>query len=239
MKVFNNNGNHFKFSLLGGDDEKLSFLERFLGIVIAPKDTLIILSRSIEYTGLVVVIFLSSLIYNGLLYSNLGNAMSNIIQFTKAGITQDKANILAQEWSVIGVFLMAVFTIIGWMVGGLVLYFAVRIFGEIISLNQMMIIVGNSYFIVVIYYILSMMVCLISGQFYLNASLAVIVPGLKGTYIYGILRTIDIFNVWQYWVISNGISGVAEIESKRAILIVSIVLIIFSVSAATIARFIN
>lgn len=244
MKEFDPEDQNYDFSQLDLDnDSKLSILEKFIGVIIAPKETLSLLVEISTWKFPAILIVITSFLYNLITMSNLQSVVAQAIKNNRSAFTIDQANAIADSWSVTNVFLLPAMNILSWVLGALLFLFVIRLFGEMIEFKKVLLIVGNSYVIFVIFSFISLMIALISGTYFLNTSLAAIaglvLPSLKGTIIYGFLRGIDLFNAWQFWVIANGIEGVTEMSSKKALMISACVMGISNLLSASTAVYLN
>ena len=52
-------------------------------------------------------------------------------------------------------------------------------------------------------------------------SLAALIPEMKGSFIYGMAKSFDVFNIWMYIVISIGIVTVSKLSKKKVYIIIA------------------
>jgi hypothetical protein len=138
-------------------------------------------------------------------------------------MTPDQLEATLKMGSVFGLAFTPITSIAMWLILSAVLFLGTKILKGEGSFKQFMSITGYSYVIMLLYYILSAAVSLFSGELMLNTSIGILASGLKGSYIYGVLRNIDLFGIWYYSVMAIGITTLTKLSKTRSYAMMSIV----------------
>lgn len=220
------------------DEVKLTFLEQVLGIIIAPRETLRILAENPRFRFPAILMVVSVLLYNLARFEPFKETIKFIVGKNRADMSSEQLIGIADKWAFTGVFLMPVFTILGWVISSIILFLIIKFLNGKTNLPKVAIIVGNSFLVVVIYYFISAIISIISKNYLLSASLATVTnllfPELKGSFLYGLFRGIDIFGLWQCWIIASGISAITNFGTGKSVFTVATAyLILIFISSGT------
>lgn len=105
--------------------------------------------------------------------------------------------------------------LISWLLGSFILFALVKIFRGQGSFRQVLSITGYAYTVMILGSVLSVIMYYITGNLF-DASLAVFFKGMKETLVYGFLKGIDVFTVWQYCLITIGITVMSGLKRMKA-----------------------
>ena len=110
-----------------------------------------------------------------------------------------------------------------WFLGALLLWLVIKIFKGQGTYKQILSIIGYSSVIGALAAISSIVTTLITGTYseLSFTSIAVLLPDMKGNFIYGAAKAIDVFSIWQYAVLAIGTAVVSKLSKKKAYIIVS------------------
>lgn len=103
---------------------------------------------------------------------------------------------------------------ISWLFGSFITFAFIKIFKGQGSFKQILSITGYAYTAIILGSILSVIMYYITGELF-DASLAVFFKGLRETFVYGFLRGIDVFTVWQYCLIAIGVTVMSGLNKMK------------------------
>lgn len=116
---------------------------------------------------------------------------------------------------------------LSWIFIVLALYAVIKwVFRGKADVAQLFSITGYAYTPVLIYFLICLIASFFTGQLYVNTSLAIFITSLKGTTIYGFLRSIDPFMVWQFIIIGIGIKMASELKKSDVYWVTAFVFLI-------------
>lgn len=105
----------------------------------------------------------------------------------------------------------------------LVLWVIIKIFKGQGGYKQILSIIGYSAVITLLSTIVTIITTRITGTFtdVSYTSLAALLPNMKGSFLYGVAKMIEIFTIWQYIVIAIGLTTVSKLSKKKVYIIVA------------------
>lgn len=216
-----------------GPQSKMNFFQRVAGIIVSPAKTLqdLIAKPRILFPflssafGLLVLYLARFELYKDYLRETLERAAA-----VDPSITAEQIEALIGITTSMGLFTTPLTTIIVWLVSAAILFGAVKLFKGEGRFKQYLSIVGYCGVITLLYYVICIAVSFFSGALMLDASLANItnlfVPYIKGTFIYGVFRSIGFFNIWYYILIAIGVTLLSKLPKSKVYPIVTAVFII-------------
>jgi hypothetical protein len=218
---------------LSTDVENMNFFQRIIGIVVSPSKTMeyliakpkilfAILSTALGTLGLYAIRFP---LYKDFLKQAMEISMAN----SSTKLTPDQIQQAIPMASIVGLVSTPITSLITWIIGAAVLFGLIKIFKGQGSFLQVASITGYAYVISLIYLIISLIVSFFTGSILFNSSLTNItnlfVPDLQGSFLYGVIRGIDLFTIWHYAVIGIGITLLSKIDKVKVWSIISIIYI--------------
>ncbi len=129
--------------------------------------------------------------------------------------------------------------------GALILWGIVKIFKGEGRYKQFLSITGYTSVISALSVITAIISTRLTGAFneVSYTSLAALLPDMKGSFIYGAAKALDVFSIWQYIVIAIGTAAVSKLDKKKAYLIVgcifAVLLVYYGVMEVRAAGLIN
>ena len=117
------------------------------------------------------------------------------------------------------------------LIQALVIWLVTKIFKGQASYKQILSVLGYSSVISVLGTIVTVAVIYITGTYtdVTYTSLASLLPEIKGSFIYGVAKVVEVFYIWQLVVNAIGIAIVSKMDKKKAYLIMVLVLIVYAV----------
>lgn len=130
-------------------------------------------------------------------------------------------------------FTLAVISAAMWFLGALVLWGAVKILKGKGTYKQILSVTGYATVVSALGALVTIITTLLTGTYseISYTSLASLIPDMKGSFIYGAAKTIEVFSIWMYMVIAIGTAAVSKLEKKKVYFIVTCifaVLVIYS-----------
>ena len=110
-----------------------------------------------------------------------------------------------------------------WFLGALVLWTIIKILKGEGRYKQILSVTGYSAVIAALSAIVTIITTQLIGTFseVSLTSLASFLPNMKGSFLYGAAKTIDVFSIWQYIVIAIGAATVSKLDKKKVYIIVA------------------
>lgn len=127
-------------------------------------------------------------------------------------------------------------SVVWWLIIVLLLFGAVKLLKGQARFKQLLSVTGYAYVPVLVSYIIFLLVSFFTGTLLLDTSLArlmlLLLPDLKGTYLYGFLKSIDFFGVWYFVLIALGMLYASKLSKKKVFTIVGVIYLLCSLLAA-------
>jgi hypothetical protein len=215
--------------------KRLNAFQRVLGVIFSPSDTMKDLVEKPRILFPLILILAAMALFilaNFTMYKDYLMETTNQI-FTTMGM-ELTAEQLQQQTS-----FSAIVSLIGAPIGGLlqwlittVLIFAgVKICKGEGKFKQFMSITGYAYVVMIPYFILATVVAHITGVFDMQSSItslsAFLSEDMKGTFIFGVLNSIDLFTIWYLAVIGIGTAFASKLKKAKVCFILIAVYVLF------------
>lgn len=211
-----------------------NFWKRLKGIVVSPSKTMEELEGKpnllLPIIMIVVVVIATLLLNNGPFkeYSKKVLMESNIkanVQMTAEKINQEINNNANVRLAIIPV--IALFT---WVTGTLILFLLIKLFKGKGTIKQFLTITGYAYIIIIFSGILESLIVLITGNYnrdFTVTSLGFILPtSFKGNFFYGMSRGIELFTIWNYYVVGIGVCYISKLSKTKVYIIIGAMFIL-------------
>jgi hypothetical protein len=196
----------------------MSVFQRTIGALVSPEKTMKDIEGSPRVLFPILMMILVPVVYTLLrfpLYKEyIRYTMEATMELagTNAGTTAEQMELIIKVVTISGLVTIPGQTLLIWLIGTAVIFGIVKLFKGQGRFKQFMSVTGYAFAVMILFYLVSFIVSFFSGEYYFNASLALFVPALKGSFIYGFLRSIDFFTIWQYVVAGIGISIVSRLR---------------------------
>lgn len=208
------------------DYPKMNFIQRVFGVIFSPVKTM----QSLEQKPRILFALLLSILTpvvmilsvlpmykeysRGLLEANYEKMN---VEVTAAQIDQG-LNISTYSGLIGGAVVGAAM----WFLGALILWGIVKIFKGEGSYMQFLSITGYAAVITALSTLVTIITTRLTGTFSLVSftSLGSILPDMKGNFIYGVAKSLEVFSIWKYIVIAIGVATVSKLDKKKAYIIV-------------------
>lgn len=127
-------------------------------------------------------------------------------------------------------------SVVWWFIIVLLLFGVVKLLKGEVRFKQLLSVTGYAYVPVLISYVIFLFASFFTGRLLLDTSLARVVllfsPELKGTFVYGFLKSIDIFGIWYFALIGLGTVYASKLSKKKVFTIVGAIYLICALLAA-------
>jgi hypothetical protein len=213
------------------DVKELGAIERIIGVFMSPKKVMKWLAKNPKILLPIIISIIVPLITLALNYSSFREALTTAIESELASISEvltPENKRMIEFFAVIGSIMGAVgMVLLDLLIISLILWGLIKIFKGNGDLTHYISIVSHAGLISLLVFVVISVVSFISGEFNLDVSITSLAPvlpaRLQGTFIYGVLSNIEIFNVWQYFVIAIGTSEVSCLGKGKSYAIVGAV----------------
>ncbi len=214
-------------------ESKMNFFQRLAGIIFSPTKTLMDLIAKPRLLFPILSSAFGMLLFYLLRYDLYKDYMRDSLErvaSTTEALTPDQIEALLDMSAIAGLISTPFITLIVWALSGLVLFCIAKLFKGEGRFNQYLSIVGYCGVITLLFYAISAGVSFFTGQLMFDASMAnitnLIIPDMKGSYFYGIIRSISFFTIWYYVLVGVGISLVSKLSKPKVFSMVAFVLIV-------------
>ena len=201
----------------------MDFLKRFTGVIVSPSETMKGLVEKPRILFPILATALSTLIFylaryplylDFLRYSMEMGMSQNNVQMSPEQL--EAAMKIGGIMSLVTTPIMALFWFL-FTVG--IVFGLTKAFKGEGTFKQFVSVTGYAVVINILYYLISAVVSFSTGKLLMDASLANITnlfaPGIKGTFLYGVIRGIDLFSIWYYAVVSIGVVQASKLSKVK------------------------
>lgn len=121
-------------------------------------------------------------------------------------------------------------SLFAWFAGTLIMFAVFKIAGAQGTFKQYMSVTANTYIITAVFIIYTFGISFITGSLHIDlpvTSLAVLLnEGMKGSFIFGLFRGVEVFTIWYYAVISIGFSMISGFKQRTTTIIIGILFLV-------------
>jgi hypothetical protein len=216
----------------------MSFFQRITGVLVSPEKAMRDIAGRPGVLFPILMIALTPVVYTLLRFP----LYMEYLRFTteaamnssglNADTSAEQMELILKVGSITGIIGIAFGVLLTWLIGTAIIFGITRLFKGQGSFKQFMSVTGYAQVIMVVFYLISFGVSFFSGEYYFNSSLALFVPALKGSFIYGFLRSIDFFTIWQYAVAGIGISIVSGLGKVRIYTVIYVLYVLLALISA-------
>ncbi|MCX7843562.1 MAG: YIP1 family protein [Clostridia bacterium] len=220
---------------------KLNVFQKIAGVVVSPSETMKAIAAKPTVIVPIIMFLLMPLALYILRYDLYEEFMRNITQMSlensSANMTPEQIAAAVDMSVKIGIFSTPLSMMLNWLIGTAILFGIMKIFKGEGNFKQYLSVTGYAYVIMVVYYLLCIPVSYMTGTLMLNSSLALIVPHMKESLLYGILRGLDFFSLWYFLVIGIGAAAVSKVSKAKVYTVVGIIFIVSIAMAINTLKF--
>lgn len=210
--------------------ERLSLGKRIIGVIFSPIATMKNIAQKPDVAAPIIWTALGTLLLYLSRYSLYVDYTKEVMVKSLAAkhqtLTPGMIDAAVNMYAKLGVAIVPITTVITILIMALVLWLLSKIFGGTGRYKQFVSVTGYAYIITLIYTILTFAASFYTQSIILNTSLALLFQGMKGSYLYGILRGIDPFSIWYFIVLAFGVSEAGKISKGKAFTVTGLVYIV-------------
>ncbi|MDP9749865.1 MULTISPECIES: Yip1 family protein [Thermoanaerobacter] len=209
--------------------KEMNFMQRVIGIIISPTETMKNLMEKPRILYPILAMVFGMVLLYLIRFPVFSEYIKNNVQMTLSqsgvSLTQEQIDAAVKMAPYMAMISTPINQLLTWFISTAIIFGLIKLFKGQGSFKQYLSITGYAYTITLLYILLSLVVSFFTGELTINSSLGLFAQSLKGSYIYGIMRSIDLFNIWYYVVIAIGVSLVSKISKAKACSIVALVYI--------------
>ena len=220
----------------GSEQKKMGALQLMVKTITSPGDAMAYISANPTFIWPIIIVALHQLIlpigrytlFKDTLKETLVTSYQRYGQPVPTGQELETLTSMSANFALV---LAPIMSAIYWLAIAFLVFILVKLFKGEGAFKQYLSITGYAYVIVFIYYLLSLVISFSTDQLYLDSSLANIsnlfAPELWGSYLYGIIRSLDLFTIWFFLVIGIGANKAAKTEDNRGFIATAIVFVLY------------
>lgn len=201
------------------EENTMGMFQRIIGIYLSPYETM---KSIISKPGIILPLIVMTVGVLGLMYVQYDLYIDYMSRMMEMAVQEKNQVILTHEQAVMTSKMVFYFTplssLVMWFAGAAILFGILKIFKGQGKYKQYLSVTGYAYLIPIASMAIVDVVAIFSGNLNLDMSLANIVtlfvPDMKGTYFYGVLRGIGLFEVWMYTVIAIGVCELSKVDKR-------------------------
>ncbi|MDI6605139.1 MAG: Yip1 family protein [Thermoanaerobacteraceae bacterium] len=214
--------------------KQMSFLQRVIGVIVSPKKAMEAIVQKSDILYPILAMLLTTPIFYLIRYPLFEQMVKTKLENTPQAAQMTPSMISFS--TKIGLITAPIGVIIMWIVITFIFWGILRIFKGEGKFKQYLSVTGYAYTIVIISMIVTLIASYFTGSLILDTSLASITnlfaPDLKGSFLYGIIRGINLFGIWQFIVYAIGLKVVSKLSSAKVYSVVSVVYIVMILLSA-------
>lgn len=214
--------------------QKLNFLQRFIGVITSPEATMkSIISKP---TFLIPMIFIAVISF-GVVIMNFQlimefsrQAMDETNRSNNVTMTSEQLDMVMNFTKITTLVVTPIGGVVAWLLGTILLFGLMKAFKGEGKLTQYLSITGYTYILIAIGSLLGAAFIAVTGKYTTTpiTSIATILPeSMSESFIYKISRGLELFTLWNYYVVGIGVSLVSNVSKKKVYTAIGI---IFAVS---------
>lgn len=214
--------------------KQMSFLQKVIGVIVSPKKAMEAIAQKSDILYPILAMLLTTPIFYLIRYPLFEQMVKTKIENTPQAAQMTPSMISFS--TKIGLITAPIGVIIMWLVITFVFWGILRIFRGEGKFKQYLSVTGYAYTISIISMIVTLIASYFTGSLILDTSFASITnlfaPDLKGSFLYGIIRGINLFSIWQFIVYAIGLKVVSKLSSTKVYSVVSAVYIVMILLSA-------
>ncbi|MDQ2087567.1 YIP1 family protein [Herbivorax sp. ANBcel31] len=208
------------------DDNELGAIQRIVGVFVSPGKVMKSLVENPKVLLPIILIIIVPVITILLNYPAFRDALMMLTEAELAELGEEFTPEMMGVFAVIlAITLEAVSLPIYVLIGSLILWGILKIFQGKGRFKQYLSVVSHALLIYLLMYVVNLLVSYTSGEFDIYSSITslgtVLPESLNGTFIYGMLSNVEVFDVWSYCVIGIGVSEVSCLSKAKSYSIVA------------------
>lgn len=217
------------------DYSKMGFLKRVIGIIGYPSKVMKSLAQKPRVLFGIILSAITPAILILATFPMYREYTSNLLKATYAKMNiemtpeQLEQTLNISQYS--AVISAPITAIIMLLIEALILWAIIKLFKGDGKFKHVLSVLGYTAIITTLATIVNIITTRLTGTFtdVSYTSLASLIPSMKGSFIYGVAKVIEVFSIWQYIVIGIGLSAISKLSNKKVIIIVACIFAILAV----------
>ncbi len=210
-----------------GDYDHISALQKVVGIIVSPQEALRAIKAKPTIFIPYLIVAIMPVLYMLSIWSFLETAM--IIEMEKAmegsgaGLSRDGFDTIMLVTRITTPLFAAVAAAVGAIVSSGIYFLVCKIFKSSITFKQTLSLVLHVSIIGTLSFVVMVLMTYLTGNNpeLVYTSVSSLLPmSMQGTFIYGFLSTVEVFNIWALCVTYLGLVIVAEFKKQSALIVV-------------------
>lgn len=196
----------------------MNFIQRFIGVFVSPSETMENLVVKPRILLPFLMIALAKTIINLLRYPLYEESVRIKLEKLEELYAANNIKLPVQELSAVakkGLLTDPLAMLLLWVVISAIVFWIMKIFKGQGKYKQYLSVSGHTYLIAVLALIVSCIASFFTGSLVLDTSLAAFFPKLKGEYLYGIFKGIDLFMIWMIIVAGIGVNKISKVSYTK------------------------
>jgi hypothetical protein len=221
--------------------ESMNVFQRIIGIIVSPGKTmqnLIVRPRILFPILMIAISSLLLILINMTQYKEYMRASTEVVMENMGmTLTPEQLDMQMNFSAITSLITTPIIYLVIWLIGTAILFGIVKAFKGEGKFKQFMSITGFAWVITVLSYIVMTAVSYATGSFNLElpvTSVASILPAdLKGNFVYGLARGIELFSIWQYVVIAIGVTQLSKLSKTKVYSIIGSIYAVYLLYAGS------
>jgi len=215
----------------------MNFIQRVIGVIFSPGKTMHSLAQKPRILFALLLTIITPIVMIISIFPMYKEYSRGILEATFAKMnnqmTAEQIDLALNVSKYTAPIAGAIMAVAMWFLGALLLWVIIKIFKGEGSYKQILSITGYAAVISALAAIATIVTTQIIGVFneVSFTSLASLLPNMKGNFLYGVAKAIDVFSIWQYVVIAIGTAIVSKLEKKKVYIIVTCIVAVLLIYA--------
>lgn len=216
--------------------KKMNFMEKIIGVIFSPIETMKSIAAKpgilIPIILMVLIPVLSIIVRIPLYKEFMKEILTISLENSNQKLTPEQIDTMINIYSnpIMGVVSNTVTYLLMWLVLAALILAFVKIFKGKGSFKQFLSMTGYAMVIGFLSLILSTIVSFYTHSYMLDTSLAnistLILPDIKGSVQYGMIRGADIFSIWQYIVLGVGVVTIGKVGKAKTAVFMTLLFVV-------------
>jgi hypothetical protein len=218
--------------------KKMNIFQRIIGIILSPGKVMDSLAEKPRVIFPLIMIAVAQLafylvrlpLYQDFLRQATGASSAMVESLTGTKMTPEMIELGVNRGTQQIYYMTPISALFMWLVISVVFFAIFKIAGGQGKFKAYLSVTGYAYIISVLYLILALAVSFFTNSLHLLmplTSLGNLLPeSMKGNFLYGVVKGIDIFAIWYYAVIAIGLTSVSGFKKRTVYAIVAVVFVV-------------
>lgn len=215
----------------------MNLIQRIIGVIFSPDKVMQSLAQKprIVFALFLIILYPVVLILSILpMYMEYSRSLLEA-QYAKMNIeaTEEMINQALNISKYSGLIGGAIGAVAMWFFSALILWVIIKICKGQGGYKQILSVTGYASVISALSIIVTIITTRLTGTYSIVSytSLAALLPEMKGSFLYGAAKSIELFSIWHYIVIAIGLAAVSKLSKKKVYIIVACIFVLLVIFA--------